>query len=366
MLVLASQSAASLPTYLLAIVVVASWAAWSDVFRLRLLWLVLITIVYFALSVFWSDRESSRVILSELVRGFLVFCFVVAFAEIQMRGQVQLLLRRAMALVGSVTALAAISVFVITAPADGRLNGLGQLDAHVIAALVYSVSLVLALQMLVRESSPYWRAVAIVAILILGVTIFLSGSRNAWVSAIIGFGTLLLAEYAGDKQRFLASAASLLVFLGLLLIVLAMNDDVRALLMPRGLSFRPEIWGAVIERTIAGGYWFGLGVGTDDNVRAGGITFLHPHSLYISAFFQGGLVGLLLLCSVIISALKELLHHFDHADAKLALGILGVALPAYLLDGHEIIDKIGSTWFMLWLPVAIALGLRWQRVLQSN
>jgi len=36
-----------------------------------------------------------------------------------------------------------------------------------------------------------------------------------------------------------------------------------------------------------------------------------------------------------------------------------MALPAYLLDGHELLDKISDTWFLIWLPVALALSLRW-------
>jgi hypothetical protein len=59
--------------------------------------------------------------------------------------------------------------------------------------------------------------------------------------------------------------------------------------------------------------------------------------------------------------LNELLRSYEHPDAKLALGILGIALPAYLLDGHELLDKVGSTWFLLWLPVAIGVGLTWSR-----
>ena len=100
---------------------------------------------------------------------------------------------------------------------------------------------------------------------------------------------------------------------------------------------------------------------SDNDITAGGITFIHPHSMYLSVFFQGGLVGVVLFAVVVIGTLRELLRHYDHADAKLALGILGIALPAYLLDGHELIDKVGSTWLLFWMPVAISLGFRWSQ-----
>jgi len=52
---------------------------------------------------------------------------------------------------------------------------------------------------------------------------------------------------------------------------------------------------------------------------------------------------------------------YDRRSARLALGLLAVALTSYLLDGHELIDKVGETWFLFWLPVGIALGLAWNR-----
>jgi O-antigen ligase len=86
--------------------------------------------------------------------------------------------------------------------------------------------------------------------------------------------------------------------------------------------------------------------------------------MYLAVLFQGGIVGVLLFGSLLLATLKALLENYDQPDAKLALGILTIALTAYMLDGHELIDKIGSTWFLIWLPVAIALGLRWNRPAQ--
>ena len=132
-------------------------------------------------------------------------------------------------------------------------------------------------------------------------------------------------------------------------------------MLPRGDSFRPAIWGAIYSDVISSGPWFGLGILTDNNVEFGGIEFLHPHSMYLSVLFQGGLVGMIMFLIVLAGMLRILFANYESADAKLALGILGVALPAYLLDGHELIDKVGSTWFLFWLPVAISVGLSWSR-----
>jgi O-antigen ligase len=364
-LLLSSQSAASYATYLLALAMLFTVRQWNDVFRVRLLWLILLLLAYLTLSSFWSTPFQARDVFSALTRAVLIFFFVVAFAEAQQRGQLRRWLARALAVVGSLAAAAAIVVYVVTDPWDGRLNGLGQLDTHVIAALVFGVVLVFVMDILLTDSSSGWRWLALVAALLVVPAIVLSDSRNAIVSSIVGVGVFLTAHCIRDRQRFVAGVLSLAVILAVLLAGLLANDLTRDVVLPRGDSFRPIIWGVTLERVSAGGLWFGLGISTPDNVQSGGIEFLHPHSMYLSVLYQGGLVGVTLFLAGLFWVLTELRRSYEHPDAKLALGVLGVALPAYLLDGHELLDKVGSTWFLLWLPVAIGVGLRWSRPRQG-
>ena len=143
--------------------------------------------------------------------------------------------------------------------------------------------------------------------------------------------------------------------------VLVAGEATRDLVLPRGLSFRPDIWGAVYSNVMNANPWVGLGILTESKVVFDGVEFLHPHSMYLSVFFQGGLVGVILFAVVLVGTVRILFANYESGEAKLALGVLGIALPAYLLDGHELIDKVGSTWFLFWLPVAIAVGLSWSR-----
>ena len=156
------------------------------------------------------------------------------------------------------------------------------------------------------------------------------------------------------------------VLAGITLIFLFVNETTQSLLLPRGTSFRPEIWDQAISRIFDGHAWFGLGINTENNFLVFESVILHPHNLYLSVLYQGGFVALGMFLLVLWRTLHELLLAYEDADAKLALGVLGLALPAYMLDGHELLDKIGSTWFLIWLPVAIAVGLRWSRALQKH
>ena len=129
-------------------------------------------------------------------------------------------------------------------------------------------------------------------------------------------------------------------------------------ILPRGDSFRGAIWTEYACRIAANGPWFGLGVLTPDETMVAGYPVLHPHNLFLAVTHQGGLVGFALMVAVIALTLRTLLGHYREDEAKLGLAIWAIALPAYLLDGHELVDKIGWTWLLFWLPVAIGLGLR--------
>jgi O-antigen ligase len=364
-LLLTSQSAASYATYLLALSMLLTIREWDDAFRVPMVWLLAALLGYLFLSSFWSQPFEGRDAFSIFVRAVLVFFFVIAFAECRQRGQLRRWLGRALALVGTAAVLAALVVFFVTEPLDGRLNGLGQLDTHVVAALVFGVVLIFVLDLATTDRSRAWRAFAVVSAGVIAYAIFLSDSRNAWFSALIGVGVFTLARQVKDPQRFAAGVAALAAVLAVLVTALVVSEETRELVLPRGDSFRLGIWAEISSAISERGLWFGLGINTPDNVVVDGWEFLHPHNLYLAVAYQGGLFALTLFAILLVRALMTLLRHYNDPDAKLALGILGLALPAYLLDGHQVVDKVGSTWFLLWLPVAISLGFAWSRPAQE-
>lgn len=362
-LLLGSQSAASYPTYLLALTMLVTVRSWNDVFREPFTWLILTTVGYLAASAWWSDPGTLREVASYAVRALLVSLFVIAFAECQLRGQLHQWLGRALGIAGALAAFVAIVVFVVTSPEDGRLNGLGQLDTHVVAALVFSTTLIYLLDSLVREDSRGWVVVYLFSICIIVVAVALSDSRNAWISLLLGGGVFLLATRVKGAREFAISVAVLALLIGVMLFGLYLGEGTREIVLPRGDSFRLTIWMTLIDKVVAINPWFGLGIATSDNLFAEGFEFLHPHNMYLAVFYQGGLVGLTLFLSVIVATIATLLNHYHLRDAKVALGVLTITVSSYLLDGHELVDKVGETWFMFWLPVAVALGLRWHRSL---
>lgn len=355
-----SSLAARVPAYMLAASMLVSVNQWSDVFGRRLLWLMLLLVVVLAASSLWSQSVARAGVAEAFAHGVLVLLFVVAFAECQLRGQLRRWMGRVMALLGLATVIAAIVTFYLTAPPDGRLTGLGQLDNHVTAALVFGVIFILVLDVAATDRSTAWRWLALCSAVVLAWAIFLSDSRNAWISCIIGVGVFFMARRVRDPQRFVAGVAALGVVLAAVLAALIANARTREIFLPRGTSYRPEIWGDAIGDLLRQGPWFGRGINTPNYVVAGGIEFEHPHSMYLSVAYEGGVVALVLFVLLIAAVLTMLVRNYHQEDAKLALGVLGIALPAYLLDGHELIAGVSSTWFLFWLPVAIGLGFSWR------
>ncbi len=365
-LVLESQSAASYPAYLLAIAMLVRLRQWVDVFAVPLMWAVVALLGYLVLTSLWSEGGQPRDALSTLSRAAQVLLFAVAFAECQMRGDLQRWLGRTIAVAGLLAALTGLGLFLIGHSENGRLIGLGQLDNNVVAALIFGVVLILVTEEALRDPDVPWRRFGALGIVVIAAAELLSESRNGQISAVLGVGTLLIAHRVPDRQRFAVAVLGLGVILVAVLAALIANEAGRTLVLPRGDSFRPAIWLATLSAVLDGGLWFGRGILTDDTLVTAAGEFPHPHNMYLSVLFQGGLFGVALFAALIVAVVRTLLDHYPHRDAKLAFGILGVALPAWLLDGHELIDKVGMTWFLFWLPVAIALGLAWMGRLDAK
>ena len=356
-LLVQSQSAASYPTYLIGLIMLFSVRAWRDLLSTPLLKWTMVLLVWLSLSVFWSDHFSWRDALSIWTRAVLVAAFVIALAECQLRGEVQRWLRIAMTFAGALVVLAALINFFVTQPEDGRLNGLGQLDTHVIAALVYGVIGILVLQQVVETPAKSLRWLGCIVLALIMMAIYLSDSRNAWVSTVLGIGTLMLSYRVRDARQFISYFASFALMLTASIGVMLLNDDIRAYLLPRGLSFRPEIWLQTLDKIAESSWLLGAGILTIDEVRAGELVFDHPHNMYLALMFQGGFIALGLFLVVTVISVAQALREYALPSAKLALSVFVLGLSAFLLDGHELVDKIGEAWFLYWLPVGVCLGL---------
>jgi len=358
MFLLPSQTASALVTYLLGVAMLVTLPRWRGYLAEPILLLSVVLTVYLVLSSFWSQPPDWDKARSMAVKGLSTLLFLAAFAECWQLGIIQRWLGRALVVCGGGAAIVAIVYFLVTNPEDGRMNGLGQLGAHVIAGLLFGVVLIYLLQSLKDYQSVRWRVIAGICAAVLVSAIVLTFSRNAWASVLGGLVVYGAASVCSSRGRFvlMVSVFALTGMLGLGLLYL--SDAGHEFLLPRGDSFRPLIWSTIFERVWEHDPVFGMGLVTPDDVVNGPFIHPHPHSMYLAVLYQGGLVGLSMFLALIVLTVRSLLLHFDAPIAKVALASLTVGLLSYLLDGHELVDRIGETWLLFWLPVAISAALQ--------
>ena len=361
-LLLPSQSAASWPVYLLGLSMLISWRQWRGALRLPLVRLLACFLGYLVVSACWSDVSSGRELFAVLTRVLQTLLFVLAAAECVRHGLLHASLGRILAPAGALAALLALVGFF--PEAAGRLAGVGQLDNHVVAGLTFGAVLLLLAWAWLHERAPLWRWGYVLAATLIVPVIFLTQSRNGWAATGLGLLALLAIQFHRKRPGTVLAvvgAGSLCCILALALFVFGDPDGaLRSALFPRGDSHRFAIWQAVVGGVIPHDLWFGQGILTDLSVRTVSGEFPHPHSMYLTIIYQGGLIGFGLFIALIGLLLCSGIRLMRQPECGLALASLALILSSWLLDGYDLLDKVGLNWFLFWLPLATVTGLCWR------
>ena len=351
-------------TYLLAIAVLA--AMFFPRLRAQLMALprdILLATVclleYLALSAFWSDTGGFQVVLQHQGYAALILCFVLGLA-MACRRDGQFLPGLAYLVLLAAGVSAAYSIYLHVSLPDyqplpePRLYGLGRLSNPVISAASYGVAGVLGCWLLMRQRAGLIRLCLVLVLALLGLAILLSGTRTVWLALAVAVG----AGFAlGRQERGLMWFAGVFGVMGLVgLLSIGWEDVVR-----RGLSFRPDIWSEFIGRSMAANPLLGVGSGTESYWETPVLTFQHPHSVFVSAFFFGGLVGLGLLLLVLVTCARHLRVAETSEVRTLAIMLLGFGVVFSVFDGDNILTKIDYLWWLIWLPIGVCLCLDGQR-----
>ena len=94
---------------------------------------------------------------------------------------------------------------------------------------------------------------------------------------------------------------------------------------------------------------------TDSEFQLPELLIQHPHSAFIATFYYGGVVGLALYLGLILRAIQSLGAMGQNNAQLLGSMLLAFGLTATILDGNELIAKVNYLWFLIWLPVGLAL-----------
>ena len=234
---------------------------------------------------------------------------------------------------------------------EPRLYALGRLSNPVIGALSYGFAVALAAYMFLNETRRLASAGYLSAIVLFIVAIVLTGSRGVYLAMAAAISIGMLLHYPGNRKLQVTGVAGTL----LALFAAAYFFLGPEALFSRALSFRPEIWSEFISRTITSNVWVGVGMTTDSEFQLPELLIQHPHSAFIATFYYGGLIGFGLSLGLILRAIQSLSGMGQNNVRLLGSMLLAFGLTATALDGNELIAKVNYLWFLVWLPVGLAL-----------
>jgi O-antigen ligase len=184
--------------------------------------------------------------------------------------------------------------------------------------------------------------------------IILTETRSVWFGLMVSLPLALFLQENMDLKRkvkvfFIGSG--LLLFIGWITWYMGYWDE----MIHRGVSYRPQIWLTTIQNTLGTNLLFGNGIVTNSELMIDGYDFQHPHSIYISTFFYGGLAGLVLLLLLIATSFWEVLKVRLSPLAILAASSLSYAVTVFLFDGDRLLTKVDFVWIAFWLPISLCL-----------
>ncbi|MBT4162082.1 MAG: O-antigen ligase family protein [Gammaproteobacteria bacterium] len=353
------------PTYLLAIGVLIA-LPFSEV-RSRIaampgipLVLAIALIEYLAISAWWSDHGSITQVFRHQGYALLILVFVLSLNLASQRFDRFLDLVLGLT-IAAATVSAVYSIYLHFALPEyqplhePRLYGLGRLSNPVISAVSYGFATILAAHLLIQRQKIWQRSLLGACVLLLLIAIALAGTRTAWLALGIGVGAGLAMRY---RERGLLLFAGVLFVTGVVAVAALGWED----LAKRGLSFRPEIWAEFIGRSFNANPILGAGSGSNSHWVSSIETFKHPHSIFISAFFFGGIIGLVLLIGLFTTCARHLYLSDDSEVKMLAVMTLSYGVTVGIFDGDNVLTKIDYLWWVVWFPVGVTLCVPARRV----
>ncbi|EJN37642.1 lipid A core-O-antigen ligase-like enyme [Pseudomonas sp. GM84] len=314
------------------------------------LWGALLALMLWAgLSLSWSTGEEPG---REVKRLVYILVFLMAFPLLAQAGLVRI--RHLLQLGGGLLAVAAlISIInfyvVLGIPLIGRLEGIGEISHPILGAYVVGAAILMLLYQVPRKRGA--QLAWFLALACLGTYVLLSQSRGASLALVL---TAVLAPlwFRDRHSRLIAIAAMLASGLAFYMLY----EDLTA----RGSSFRPEIFGSVLQM-IGEHPWTGLGLGAEYKVSAAGMLFDHSHNMFTHVAMELGLPGMLLWITVWLFTLGEIVRARDTVLGKILLALWVYSTMAMQFDAASLTGTPRAEWFVSWLTVGLAMLLPWGR-----
>ncbi|HDC4442964.1 TPA: O-antigen ligase family protein [Enterobacter cloacae] len=316
-------------------------------------------LLYFSLSNLWA--ESSH-LSSAISHSFYLFIFLCLYRQCELQERKKYIIGAAYL---GIVALAILTLVYVNKEHifQNRLERAFPFSPdNVIDLGGYMALGILLSAILVRETRNYWFYIPVPLLL---VCLILTQSRGPFLSMIVA---TIVAFLCKPKWNFKLLAGSLIVLLaiGSILYFSGFFDIFikRAEESSRAGSVRFGIWLNAFE-VAKQKMIFGWGFNKElEFINGYGQPVTTTHSLYLATFLKGGIVGLLLLLSMILFAGRQCLRHLA-ANHKAEIAVIVFALMFYVTQGMFVISNPREYWVLFWLPLAIIFSTPVKTALQK-
>lgn len=301
--------------------------------------------VYTLLSLFWSDTDNPPSSLSK--RPLYVLLLLFGTALIAMRAHPRLLIATKLSAVVATLSAGLSLIYFFSNASPERFSGYGALYNPLLSAHVYGFFTALWMALWFLQRNP-WTPLALISLGLLGILIFLTGSRTPIVALSAALLWLVLACW---NRRSLISlgAGGLLTFAALLVAPPSLTE--------RGLSLRPEIWGGAWQQ-ILDKPWLGHGYDSAMAIWVDGVdyAFADPHNIELAILYYGGAIGLLLWSALYLTAFMVAWSRRRQPLALIGSTLLVFGMTAGLTEGGAFLSRPKEHWFLIWIPLALLVA----------
>ncbi|EMG9279582.1 TPA: O-antigen ligase family protein [Enterobacter cloacae] len=316
-------------------------------------------LLYFSLSNLWA--ESSH-LSSAISHSFYLFIFLCLYRQCELQERKKYIIGAAYLGIVALTILTLVYVNKEHIFQNRLSRAFPFSPDNVIDLGGYMALGILLSAILVRETRNYWFYIPVPLLL---VCLILTQSRGPFLSMIVA---AIVAFLCKPKWNFKLLAGSLIVLIviGSILYFSGFFDIFikRAEESSRAGSVRFGIWQHAFE-VAKQKMIFGWGFNKElEFINGYGQPVTTTHSLYLATFLKGGIVGLLLLLSMILFAGRQCLRHLA-ANHKAEIAVIVFALMFYVTQGMFVISNPREYWVLFWLPLAIIFSTPVKTALQK-
>ncbi len=191
------------------------------------------------------------------------------------------------------------------------------------------------------------------------IALILTFTRGAWMGAILGVLVITIYKFGWKGLFFIIVLPILIIFNPVRNRIKDTQND------PQGGRKNIWVWSLeMIKESPILGYGFNSfqKLLSKKDIYYGEAHF-HSHNVYLNTFVESGLIGILLLLTIMFLIIIYILQLVQENKIPIVFGILGVVIDFYL---HGLVDNVlwGETMYMFWFFIGILFLLSKEKVVK--